>query len=256
MTRSYPRRPFSAEQREVGTGIASPPAAAAPPPADTQQNEALSALLAPLMDEISALRAEVRALHATPPLSEDTVQEGGLHDGEIRAVQIEIAQLVKSIARAKAEIAAIKHPNAEDDRLMEASNELDAIVTATESATTTILDAAEAIDREAAELAALRDQDPDVVAAAQRIVEQVVRILEASNFQDVTGQRISKVVQTVRFVEERVLSMIHIWGVSAFEDLPVPAPGTGSDDPDADLLNGPQLENQGISQADIDALFD
>jgi chemotaxis protein CheZ len=214
-------------------------------------------VLGPILAEISALRAEVRALApADPPALQTEPASGGLHDEEIRAVQIEIAQLVKSIAKAKAEIAAIKHPKAEDDRLVEASNELDAIVTATERATTTILDSAEAIEREAASLAAQRDGDPEVVEAAQRIVEQVVQILEASNFQDVTGQRISKVVQTVRFIEERILSMIHIWGVSAFEDLPVPAGGSADPDDEASLLNGPQMENQGISQADIDALFD
>lgn len=172
----------------------------------------------------------------------------------IQAVQIEIAQMVKSIARAKAEIAAIKHPAAQDDRLVAASNELDAIVTATEVATTEILTAAEAIELEAVSIAGLAHEDQDIVTATERIVSQVVKIMEASNFQDITGQRITKVVQTVRYIEERIVTMIDIWGVDAFNDLPLQteAPSGG----EQDLLNGPQLENQGISQADIDALFD
>ncbi len=68
------------------------------------------------------------------------------------------------------------------------------------------------------------------------------------------AHRLGVTPETVRFIEQRVIAMIDIWGVQAFEDLPLPNRETL--DEDEDLLNGPQLENQGISQADIDALFD
>lgn len=208
--------------------------------------------------EIAALRAEMAEMRQmmggdASPAPTKTLDLP--NEDDVRAVQVEIAQLVKSIAKAKAEIAAIKHPMAEDDRLLAASNELDAIVRSTEVATHDILEAAEAIEVESANLAGLCHDDQDIVDATERIVAQVVRILEASNFQDITGQRITKVVETVRFIEQRVLAMIDIWGVDAFSDLPLPINEDGEED-DADLLNGPQLENQGISQADIDALFD
>ena len=237
------RRPFSAERKDRPN---SDHKAAAPFYAaigDPGQLRELGSEISALRSEITQLREEIGTLAPAEPGTDD-----------VRAVQVEIAQLVKSIAKAKAEIAAIKHPMADDDRLLTASNELDAIVTATELATHNILEAAETIEKEAASLAGLCHDDQDVVHSTERIVSQVVRILEASNFQDITGQRITKVVDIVRFIEQRVLTMIGIWGVEAFEDLPLPLNETG--DSEEDLLNGPQLENQGISQADIDALFD
>lgn len=210
--------------------------------------------IAALREEISLLRAEISTMQQsrTEPSSTAAPAPAAGRD-EIQAVQLEITQLVKSIAKAKQEIAAIKHPMADDDRLIAASNELDAIVCATEAATCDILDAAERIEKEAVNLAALCHDDTDVVPASEKIVGEVIRIMEASNFQDITGQRITKVVEIVRFIEQRVLAMIDIWGVDAFAEMPIQTEATGTE---ADLLNGPQLENQGISQADIDALFD
>ena len=266
MNESKARRPFSAERRahlKPTQGIAKAVDGATPPagPADETDTAQQFALLRAELAEIKLMIRETgtaasdapeAAPTALPPSDEEAqLSEEAL---TIQAVQVEIAQMVKSIARAKAEIAAIKHPMAEDDRLIAASNELDAIVSATELATTDILSAAEAIELEAAGIAGLCHDDQDVVTATERIVAQVVKILEASNFQDITGQRITKVVETVRYIEERILTMIDIWGVDAFGDLPMKVQGSeGGDD---DLLNGPQLENQGISQADIDALFD
>ena len=83
--------------------------------------------------------------------------------------------------------------------------------------------------------------------------ELIIKIFEACNFQDITGQRITKVVTTVKFIEERVNSMINIWGPESFAEIEVvEAPPT---DPDHDLLSGPQLGNSGVSQDDIDKLF-
>jgi len=79
-------------------------------------------------------------------------------------------------------------------------------------------------------------------------------IFEHSNFQDITGQRITKVVNTLKFVEERVDKMIDIWGREAFMEL-IDDDG-GAVDEDGRLLNGPQQEGAGISQDEIDKLFD
>ena len=78
-------------------------------------------------------------------------------------------------------------------------------------------------------------------------------MFEACNFQDITGQRISKVVKTLQFIEERVNKMIEIWGEEGFTDV---KQDQEERDAEAALLNGPQLANQGVSQADIDKLFD
>jgi len=83
------------------------------------------------------------------------------------------------------------------------------------------------------------------------------QIMLACGFQDLTGQRINKVVSTLAFVEERVHNMISIWGEDAFSDLPVSDKDDTEEKPeDSELLNGPQLQGEGISQDDIDKLFD
>ena len=93
-------------------------------------------------------------------------------------------------------------------------------------------------------------------AVATDIQDQVVQIFEACNFQDLTGQRITKVVNTLKFIEDRIVKMMEIWGgLDSFKDIEVEriAEATG----DAALLNGPKLEADAghASQDDIDALF-
>jgi chemotaxis protein CheZ len=133
------------------------------------------------------------------------------------------------------------------------TNELDAVVLGTEGATETILAAAEAIDERAGNLAAkLKGDDQGL---ANDIQEHTIQIFEACNFQDLTGQRITKVVGTLRFVEERIIKMMDIWGgVESFKEIEVELEHRMGDQ---SLLNGPALdEDQGIaSQDDIDALF-
>ncbi len=86
------------------------------------------------------------------------------------------------------------------------------------------------------------------------MANEIIKIFEACNFQDSTGQRINKVVKTIHFIEEKILAMINIWGAEAFMYLPVASdPSASGDD---SLMNGPQLQNQGITQDEINALFD
>ncbi len=100
----------------------------------------------------------------------------------------------------------------------------------------------------------LYPDDAGMVTLGDQIANEIIKIFEACNFQDITGQRINKVVKTIRFIEEKILAMIDIWGAEAFIDLPV------ASDPSASgvdsLMNGPQLQNQGITQDEINALFD
>ena len=211
---------------------------------------------ADLLNEIRALREDIAELRG-----EGTTVAGngsGLPtpDADLdRDLRIELAQMVRTIARTKTELAQIRHPEMQDDRLQDASTELDAIVMATEGATNQILEATETIEKEITQIAALAHEDEDIVTLSDKVASQLTTIMEACNFQDITGQRINKVVTTMHFVEERIRSMIDIWGLEAFADLPVPT-GNAEDDPDADLLAGPQMEGQGITQDEIDKLFD
>jgi chemotaxis protein CheZ len=169
-------------------------------------------------------------------------------------IRHELEALRDAITSTKREIAAVRHPQAPSDPLMVAADELDAVVAATEQATNTILQSAETVD-EMAERIKQATQDAFIGRTVEEMRELIVKIFEACNFQDITGQRITKVVNTVKFIEERVNAMIAIWGAEAFKGISVPAT-VASADPDHALLSGPQLPNGGgVSQDDIDKLF-
>jgi chemotaxis protein CheZ len=207
-----------------------------------------------LLTAIEETRAEIAELRSDL----ESVKMGGSGgaDGsrEGLEVRIEIAQMVRIITSAKQEIAAIKHPMSTDDRMLAATSELDAIVLATETSTNAVLSSAEAIENLVRTLSSRFQDDEDMMAMTEQVANEIIKIFEACNFQDITGQRMTKVVKIIKFIEERILSMIEIWGLEAFAELPVHKPD--SNDGDMALMNGPQLSGGGISQDDINALFD
>lgn len=170
---------------------------------------------------------------------------------QVSTLRAEMNEMAQIIHHAKAEIAAIKHPLADDDRFLGASSELDAIVNATEAATGDILDAAECLEKSVEALAADASKAADMV---PEMTDHLTRIMEACGFQDLTGQRITKVVHALRHIEDRVSAVLDIWEPADFADIPVEtreqAEGEG------EQLSGPQSEENRTSQADIDALFD
>lgn len=135
------------------------------------------------------------------------------------------------------------------------TDELRAVVTGTEEATDTILASAETIDNIAQKLL---QSDGVVKEQAQEIADAVVQIFEACNFQDITGQRITKVVDSLQFIEERIASMVDVWQAinKAAETEQVPETPPPADD-DKRLLNGPSLKTDAnvVSQDDVDAMF-
>jgi chemotaxis protein CheZ len=207
---------------------------------------------------IQDLRSEIAGLReqrAEQPSPVETIDAGSsLAEKESLAARVEIAQMVRIIGRAKLEIASIKHPSEEDDRMQLAASELDAIVVATETSTQNVLAASEKIETLVRRITGLHPNNKKVAGLGEETANEIIKIFEACNFQDITGQRTNKVIKTIRFIEEKILALIDIWGVNAFLDLPVENPVTPEGD-DA-LMNGPQLENQGITQDEINALFD
>lgn len=165
----------------------------------------------------------------------------------------ELDAITGSIERTKQEIATL-HSRTPGGQVNSVTDELGAVVSGTETATNSILAAAEEIDEITTKLTSrLSGSDAEL---AQGISDRVVTIFEACNFQDITGQRISKVVNSMRFIEERVTQMAHIWGgLDSFNDVEAfQVPEREGDDA---LLNGPALDSDPTrtSQDDIDALF-
>ena len=164
-------------------------------------------------------------------------------------IRLDIADMHEAIERTKNEIANIKAEGGDSNRFVDASHELDAIVTQTEGATQTILEAAEAIQEQAW---ILRENKADE-AVCDEIDAKATEIFMACSFQDLTGQRTTKVVQVLRYLESRINMMINIWGIEnaeADEDA-----GPVDSRPDAHLLNGPQMDGKGVSQSSVDDLF-
>ena len=156
----------------------------------------------------------------------------------------ELTRLARFIEAAKRDIAAMHPDEIRQKHLPTATDELDAIVAATAEATGAILDSAEKLT------AIVGDADP---ALRDQIAEQATRIFEACSFQDITGQRITKVIKTLKQIEAKVGDL-----VQAFGDAPPPPArgGKPAGDDEAALLNGPQLPQNAVSQSDIDALFE
>lgn len=176
---------------------------------------------------------------------------------QVTSLKSELIHIEAAIERTKREIAGLHESGIKADTLNGVTDELDAVVSGTERATERILEAAEEIEQNARNLSAALQREGDQNMALE-IQEHATKIFEACNFQDLTGQRISKVVNTMRYVEERVLKMIEIWGgLDAFRDVaaaPMPNPA-GPDD----MLHGPgDIDNDPAraTQDDIDALFD
>ncbi|MBF9235661.1 protein phosphatase CheZ [Microvirga alba] len=205
--------------------------------------------------EIMAAFASLReVIVPTQEVSQPAPEEHRRDLQEAMRLKVELDAISEAIQRTKREIATLHYAGAQGREMSRVTDELGAIVIGTETATNTILASVEKIDELAANLAARLSGDDKEI--AREIADQVIGVFEACNFQDITGQRISKVVAAMRFIDERVRQMIDIWGglesFNEVETLEDPArSGDGA------LLNGPALAGDAscTSQDDIDALF-
>ena len=153
----------------------------------------------------------------------------------------------------KSKLDEIRADEIQQEHIPSATDELDAIVAHTEEATGTILDAAEKLE----ELAASSDKK-----TAETITEAVTSIYEACNFQDITGQRITKVVKTLKHIEQKVDALISAFGEQVNDGLEEKKKADGetkkkSEERSEDevLMHGPQLEENAQSRKEIDAIL-
>lgn len=154
----------------------------------------------------------------------------------------ELEELGAFIQAAKREIAAIQPHDIREQHIPMATDELDAVVEATAEATGAILGAAEQIERRAGDMPA------ETAAAVQA---DVTRIYEACNFQDITGQRITKVVNALKHIETRIDALLAAFG----NDLTAVAHPVAPVEEEEKLVNGPQLPANANNQDEIDAIL-
>ncbi|MGU9980319.1 hypothetical protein ACJ4V0_09775 [Phreatobacter sp. HK31-P] len=188
-----------------------------------------------VLDAIGRLESAVAAPRTSP---------------DIERVRMDIREMALAIARTKAEIAAIKPEGADagSGHFEDASVELDAIVQATATATGDILSAAETIQEIAWTLREMGAEGE----VCDLIDTKTTDIYTACSFQDITGQRTRKVIGVLRFLEDRIDSMMAIWGESGVAAAPPPV----AEKPEASLLNGPAKPGEGLVQDDVDMMLD
>lgn len=172
----------------------------------------------------------------------------GSLQGDISAataeVGLELKELVRYIEDVKGELSNIRPEQIHGEHIPKATGQLEAIVEATAEAADTILTAAEDIE-------AIADGLPEKTGDALRDI--TTRIFQASSFQDLTGQRITKVIKSLHEIEIKVISLLRALGYLdsvRLSEAPVETP----DDED-DLLRGPAMPGEGNTQDDIDALL-
>ncbi len=205
-----------------------------------------------VMAELRALRAIIEPRET---VTEKMVESYKAEMAEAQKLKGELDIIYEAINKTKHEIATLHVTGFEGPEMKRVTHELDAIVGGTAQATEQILSAAEFIDQTANTLSAAIKGEQEK-AMAHDIQEHVIQVFEACNFQDLTGQRISKVVATLKFIEQHIVRMMDIWGgIESFKDLTPEA--IAEREGDRALVNGPRLEEDvgHASQDEIDALF-
>jgi len=165
--------------------------------------------------------------------------------GSKEAIFHEIEALQTLIDEARQDLGSTGAAEINEKHIPSATDELDAIVESTAMATGEIMDACEVIQEKAGEI-----EHENV----QIILDEVTKIFEACSFQDVTGQRTSKVVKLLKDIEEKVSGILSVLA----QKLPGIAYQESKDTREGDdaLMNGPQMADKAISQDEIDALLD
>lgn len=220
-----------------------------------ERHDEIVALLKGIQKSIDA-GVSVNADAASKASSDQVNQEIINKQVELIRLKDEMRAIYHAIDDTKCQILTIKEIGTEGHEMARAAEELSMIVKGTEEATNTILYAAENVETNASNLiASIRDESQQAMAC--EIQEQIVSIFEACNFQDLTGQRITKVVKTFCFIEARILKMIEIWG-GPENFLNVTPEELECRQGEKGMLNGPSLETESdiVNQDDIDALFD
>lgn len=159
-----------------------------------------------------------------------------------KTVYSELRYIADYIAKTRDEVAELRPNDLREDRIPSAGAELEAIVSNTADATNKIMTAAETI----------MAGDPTTPDYQDMVMTQCMDIFEACSFQDITGQRVSKVVSTLSHIEERLERFSKAMGVK----------DAAATETDADrrkkalLLNGPSLNGPEVNQNSIDDMFD
>ena len=129
--------------------------------------------------------------------------------------------------------------------MTDAGAQLKDVLQSTEDAAASILDAATSIGGIAMEEGVRPEH-------CEKLTAEVTRIYEACSFQDISGQRIKKVLKNLDLLEGKLSVLADTVRAQTGEVIQSP---NNESDGDASLLNGPQLSGGAVSQEEIDRML-
>ena len=174
-----------------------------------------------------------------------------------------LSELAKVINNARRELSGVDAKNLHREELPHASQELEEIVKTTEKATNKIVDACERIQSTNSRIKdRLMALDPPIDEDAMMGIEDafdeaeshISSIYEACNFQDITGQRIKKVMTVLQDIERQVMHLVIVFGLQGKGETLSEADRRELLE-EADLLQGPNKKGEGLEQDDIDDIL-
>jgi chemotaxis protein CheZ len=186
-----------------------------------------------ILSELAAVRA---LLTGAPPRP---ASAAAMPAGDIGELASALRQIRAAFAAADGDGAGDNGSAASPAAEVRIASELEAVLTASEQATLKILGAAEDIDQAANNLSAALKAELEQ-GLAQDIRDRVVQIFEACNYQDLTSQRVAKVMAALERIEQQLGRM-----TDELTRMTTPP------------MHGPSLpDDRGhLSQAEIDAML-
>lgn len=183
--------------------------------------------------------------------AEDDAHARLLMAGNLDLIRLSLAELVERLDLTRDYVAGLAPAAGEDDQITTTTTELNAVVAATEKATDQILGIAEAMQ-------GLLDENADRLGVDlyQALGAQVIELMTACGFQDLTGQRIAAAMHTLLHLDAELRRLVELWEIEegrATAEIIRNRPGDTRED--RHLLHGPQKDGAGMSQDDIDLML-
>jgi chemotaxis protein CheZ len=213
-----------------------------------------------ILAEIAKLREEIRPART---VSVDLVEAYRREIAQVMELKNELEGMKEAIDETRREVASLHVGRPAQVGIDQLSGELGFVVQQTETAANSILSAAEKIETEMVSIVEHIASEARAEQHVHIVMNEVSRLYEACNFQDLTGQRIGRIVDTFGFIEGQINRMLDIWGgLSAIDHFLAFEESRRKEQEEAigdqALANGPQVNGAigHVDQSEIDALFD
>ena len=164
---------------------------------------------------------------------------------DVMQMRLNIVDMTQKIEQIKTEIA---NTDQSSPDISDAQVALNVVLDETEKATSTILSSAEQIQGIEWEIRERGGLDVE----CDKIDELVTEIYMACSFQDLTGQRLRKVVQLTEMLDTRLHAMVTLWDASDLDRYREEPKEPEGDDA---LINGPAMPGSAQGQDMIDSVM-